>query len=266
MFMEKLNEYNQILDAICMYMHDSIVETDDKVISVFEFVRIMNKYIYPFTELRDNNKYIVNEMNKNIKTSIDKSDYSTEKKKYLKHFSIDSFDLIPTKQTTYMDIYMHRTRGLKKSHYYLTRVVNNDKDEIQVLSCAPYYTKNESNIKLIVSFCDEHLKDVLQFSEKYRVFITELLKRVKITNELFDVNLLYNGYGFTTSIDPNFDVIDINVFYSKYHEEKSLPCLIQENYDLLLWSIPIKRSSLPDFANELISKELDLEKTLKRTK
>ena len=264
--MEKLNEYNQILDAICMYLHDSIVDTNDEVISVFEFIRIMNKYIYPFPELRENNKYLTNTINQDLKNSINNTNYSIDKKKYLKHFVIDGFDLIPTKELTYMDIYMHRTRGLKHSHHYEARVIKNDQDKVEVLAVSPYYTTNESGIKTIISLCEDYIKDTIDFSEKYRVFITELLKRIKIDNDLFDVSILYNEYGFRAAVGPNIDTIDSNVYYAKYYEEKPLTHVVQENHDLLLWSIPIQRKSLPAFANDLINKELESEVVLKRTK
>lgn len=263
-FMGKLNNYNDIKDAVCNSINDNIVFTDDNYISLFEFIRIINAYIRPFNDVREYTKELTLQMNLNIINDIAISKMSKEYKKYLKNFVIDGYDIIPENNRTYVNLFLHRKRGLKKPHYYEASIIRNEEDENEVISINPYYSSNQSGIKKIISFLDNNIDKLFDFSEKYRLFIKMIHSLKPFKNELYNINILYKSNGFSSSITPNINNIDENVYYGKYPEEQSISDIVKDNEDLILWGFKIDRSELPDVINELINKDLN-NKTLKRT-
>jgi len=262
--MEKINNYNDLKNAVCNSINDNIVSTDDNYISLYEFIRIINKYIKPFNEARGNTKALTLNMNMSIAYSIHISSMTKEYKKYLKNFVIDGYDIIPDNNRTYINLFLHRKRGLKKPHYYEAKVIKNEENENEVISINPYYSSNQSGIKKIISFLDNNIDNLFDFSEKYRLFIKMIHSLKPFENELYHINILYKSNGFSSSITPNIKNIDENVYYGKYPEEQSISDLVKDNEDLILWGFKIDRSELPDVINELINKDLN-NKTLKRT-
>ena len=247
-----VKKYNDLKDRICMSMHDHLVDSNEEFLSVFELIREANICIKDLINIKEMNPYIVQVLNEALKDNIMLSNESDENIKYLKRFIIDRVEPIIFQSNNFIDIVLHRKRGIKSPHYYKARVGKNVDNSLELVSVLPYYTNNKSSINKCINFIKPKLLEIFSILEKNEDFIDAICNINHIKTDLFKINIVLGSDGFYPVIKPNTDNVDEDIYYNELISNQSLYEFVEQNADLILWSIPVFRVLLPQIVNNKI--------------
>ncbi len=242
--MENFNNISDIKNYISdNYLHN-MVEPNEETISMLDYVQLLNSYFYPLFDININGSNYIDRLNRNLKYGIH-DDIDLFSKEHIKHMSRFSFDdielstnLLKFNNNTFLDLYLHRTIPLKRSHHYVVRVEKKE-NVIKVVDYLPYYTSNKESLKKCVSYSDNFLFNLLSFIDEYRLTLDKIKNSLEIKRDLFNIRivLLDNRFGYRVIYkEPNLNNID---------NQDEVADFIKDNTDLILCNIPVNISSLP---------------------
>ncbi len=254
-------------DQISALFAHKDVDTDKNHISLLELQTIINNAVKPYKSILNNELVFVNKFNQNLKQAVESPNYDLDiNPNYLKKFKFDNMSIVPGFNRSYVSLFLHRNRGLKRAHHYMAVVNKNDEDEIEISHIEPYYTSNTSSIKTIVDFSKDILKTIITTVEQYQSFINDVSQIPTINTELFSYTLYFEENNIQIKVLPNCDAMDMEVYYKEYDNEVTIDEFVKANKDLLLWATQIDINTLPESLIDLIKKDKENEFVLAKRK